>query len=154
MNKVQATLNHVKQRGLRLTDKRKQVLSGLLESDKAMSAYEIVDYCKGEFGNAMPAMSVYRILGFLDDERLVHKLSSNNKYVACSHITCNHGHDVTQFLICSQCQRVKEININQSTISYLRENVKEAGFHLTNSQLEMKCLCEQCFVTIALPLER
>ncbi len=147
MSNVQATLQHVEQQGLNLTRKRKQVLSGLLQSARAMSAYEIADYCKGEFGNTMPAMSVYRILDFLDEEHLVHKLSSNNKYVACSHITCNHGHDVTQFLICSQCQRVKEININPSTISDLHKNISEAGFHLTSSQLEMKCLCEQCFAT-------
>ena len=147
MSNVQTTLKHVEQQGLRLTNKRKQVLSGLLKADKAMSAYEIVDYCKNEFGAAMPAMSVYRILDFLGNEHLVHKLNSSNKYIACSHITCDHGHDVTQFLICDQCQRVKEINISQAMIGQLRKNVEDAGFHLTSPQLEMKCLCEHCFVT-------
>ena len=149
MDEIQSTIEHAEQhcanQGIRLTTKRKQVLSGLLKSEKAMSAYEIVDYCKGEFGNAMPAMSVYRILDFLGEEHFVHKLNSSNKYVACSHITCDHGHDVTQFLICDQCQRVKEINVSQSMIEHLRNNIEDAGFHLTSPQLEMKCLCEQCF---------
>ena len=153
MNKIQTTLKHAEQhcqkQGVRLTDKRKQVLSGLLKSNKAMSAYELVDYCKAESGNAMPAMSVYRILDFLGEEHLVHKLSSSNKYVACSHISCDHGHDVTQFLICDQCQRVEEINVSQSMIEHLRDNVEEAGFHLLSPQLEMKCLCEQCFIPTA-----
>ncbi len=130
--------------GARLTSKRKRILLSLLQSDKAMSAYEIVDYCKKEFGKTMPAMSVYRILDFLQEQLLVHKLNSANKFVACSHITCDHDHEVTQFLICNECLEVKEININQSTIKALQQNIKEAGFHLLSPQLEMHCLCENC----------
>ena len=136
--------HYCKEHGARLTRKRKQVLSGLLQADKAMSAYELVDQCKDESGKAMPAMSVYRILDFLAEEHLVHKLDINNKYVACSHITCSHGHDVTQFLICEKCQRVDEINIDQSMIKQLQSNVKSAGFHLISPQLEMKCICDNC----------
>lgn len=148
MSKVQAIIEHAerhcKEHGARLTNKRKQVLSGLLQSEKALSAYELVEYCKTEFGEAIPAMSVYRILDFLQDERLVHKLNLANKYVACAHITCSHDHEVPQFLICSQCQRVKEIGISKSTIAALQRNVKDAGFHLISPQLEMNCLCESC----------
>ena len=137
--------HNCKAHGARLTSKRKQVLSRLLKSNKALSAYELVDYCKDESGKTMPAMSVYRILDFLAEEHLVHKLDLNNKYVACSHITCSHGHDVTQFLICEQCQQVEEIHIDQSMIEHLQNNVESAGFHLISPQLEMKCLCESCF---------
>jgi len=116
----------------------------LLQSEKALSAYELVEYCKNEFGEKLPAMSVYRILDFLQDEQLVHKLNLANKYVACAHITCNHEHQVPQFLICDNCQKVKEISINKSTIDTLQSNVEKAGFHLVSPQLEMNCLCKQC----------
>lgn len=153
MSKVQTIIKHAEQHchqhGARLTNKRKQVLSGLLKSNKALSAYELVDYCKTEFGQAFPAMSVYRILDFLQDEHLVHKLNLANKYVACSHITCDHDHEVPQFLICGQCQRVKEISINKSTINQLQHSVEEARFHLVSPQLEMNCLCENCFSNAA-----
>lgn len=135
---------HCKQHGARLTVKRKRVLSGLLKSEKALSAYELIDYCKDEFGESIPAMSVYRILDFLQQERLVHKLNLANKYVACAHITCNHDHAVPQFLICRQCLKVKEISISKSTIDELENNVQEADFHLVSPQLEMNCLCDQC----------
>lgn len=145
---VQNSLDHAesycKQHGVKLTNKRRQILLGLLQSAKAMSAYELADYCKSEFGESMPPMSVYRILGFLQDKSLVHKLNSANKYVSCSHITCDHGHDVTQFLICGKCQNVKEIHVDQSTIEGLQRNVQAAGFHLINPQLEMNCLCDSC----------
>ena len=148
MSCVQSIIDHAekhcKQQGFHLTDKRKQVLSGLLQSDKALSAYELVDYCREEFGDKMPAMSVYRILDFLQDENLVHKLNLANKFVACSHITCSHEHEVPQFLICSKCQRVEEISISISTINDLEKNVEAAGFHLITPQLEMNCICKQC----------
>jgi len=148
MSRVQSIIahaeKHCKEHGTRLTDKRKEVLSGLLQSEKALSAYELTDYCNNNFGNKIPTMSVYRILEFLQSENLVHKLNLANKFVACSHITCSHEHEEPQFLICAECQQVKEIGIKSSTIIALQQNVEAAGFHLLSSQLEMDCICEQC----------
>jgi Fur family zinc uptake transcriptional regulator len=148
MTKLNTIIQHAekncKAHGTKLTDKRKLVLAGLLKSDKAMSAYELVDYCKDELGETLPPMSVYRILDFLHSENLVHKLNLANKYIACAHITCEHSHGVPQFLICSNCLRVKEIQIEQSIITALKSNVEAAHFHLTSPQLEMHCLCNKC----------
>ena len=97
----------------------------------------------------MPPMSVYRILEFLEAELLVHKLSSANKYVACSHIACDHAHEVPQFLICGKCQKVKEIAISKTVIDELDKQVVNAGYRLMNSQLELQCLCEHCLENAA-----
>ncbi len=148
MNKVEKIIEHAERHcqahGVRLTPKRKQVLSGLLLSEKALSAYELVDYCKTVFDARIPAMSVYRILDFLQAEHLVHKLNLAHKYVACAHICCEHQHDVPQFLICAQCYRVKEIKVSPTTIVELQHDAEQAGFHLPNPQLEINCLCENC----------
>lgn len=153
MERVQKIIAHAEQHctahGARLTSRRKQVLSGLLQSGKAMSAYELIDFCKARFGKSIPVMTVYRILNFLQDEYLVHKLNSANKYVACAHITSDHAHAVPQFLICGQCQKVKEIRINKSIIAELRKNVELAGFHLASPQLEMNCICDTCIADAA-----
>jgi len=133
-----------KSRGSRLTTKRKQLLMCLIKSEKAMSAYGLIDLCKEEFGDSIPAMSVYRILEFLEEEKLVHKLKLTNKYVACSHITCEHDHGAPQFLICSNCDQVKEIRINTSIIAELQKNVESVDYQLVNTQLEMNCLCKYC----------
>ena len=148
MNSLQTTIDHAetscRSRGAKLTNKRKQVLSGLLQSGRALSAYELVDYCKEVYGESPPPMSVYRILDFLQSENLVHKLNLANKYIACAHISCDHDHGVPQFLICGDCQRVEEITIGKSTINNLKRNVEKAGFHLVSPQLEINCLCNQC----------
>lgn len=109
-----------------------------------MSAYEVVDYCKETYKESIPAMSVYRILDFLQEEGLVHKLKLANKYVACAHIICEHSHGVPQFLICGECQKVEEISISKRTIAELEKNVEQAGFHLVSPQLEMNCICASC----------
>lgn len=148
MNKVQQIIDRAEQQckthGSRLTDKRKQVLSGLLKSGKALSAYELIDICKSEFGETLQAMSMYRILEFLQNEHLVHKLNLTNKYVACSHISCDHDHGTPQFLICDQCQKVEEMHLSPSTIAELKKSVEDAGFHLVSQQLEMSCICKTC----------
>mgnify|MGYP001042895638 CR=1 FL=1 len=149
MGNEQAIIDHAEEHcrihGARLTHKRKQVLLSLLQSKKALSAYELVDYCKNEFDESLPAMSVYRILDFLQQEHLVHKLSLANKYVACSHITCDHDHAaVPQFLICGNCQKVKEISVSKQVVAELQRNVEVAGYRLQSPQLEMSCLCQQC----------
>ena len=133
-----------KANGTKLTKKRKLVLTGLLESDKALSAYELADYCKQQLDTAMPAMSVYRILEFLKQAELVHELKLANKYVACSHINCDHRHEASQFLICTQCQKVEEINVSPSTLEDIEANAANAGFRLVTKHLELNGICNQC----------
>ena len=135
--------------GGRLTEKRKGVLKLLLASNTPLSAYEITDAYKKVADKSMPAMSVYRILEFLEAEDLVHKLSSTNKYVACSHISCNHSHEIPQFLICGKCQSTKEIAISKSIIDELGDLVGKSDYRLTNPQLELQCLCNNCSVITA-----
>ena len=151
MTSVNSIIKHAEKscesKGVRLTEKRKKVLEALLSSEKALSAYELTDYCAKKLAQPLPAMSVYRILEFLQQEQLVHKLNLANKYVACSHITCDHAHDVPQFLICSECQMVKEISVKKKMIDELQLNVKKAGFNLVSPQLEMNCVCDACMKT-------
>lgn len=145
---IQAVLTKAEQQckanGVRLTKKRKMLLNGLVQANKAISAYELIDFCEEKFGESMPAMSVYRILDFLQQENLVHKLNLANKYVACSHIMCDHNHRVSQFLICAECESVKEIMINADTMEQLRKDVEGAGFQLNNSHFEIKGICQNC----------
>ena len=130
--------------GGRLTEKRRKLLSLLLLAEAPLSAYDLADAYNKTNGASMPAMSVYRILEFLEGEGLVHKISSANKYIACSHICSDHPHQISQFLICSRCQSVTEIAISSSTIEELRRQALAAGYKFNNSQLELQCLCNNC----------
>lgn len=148
MSSHQKALDHAEKQcidlGSKLTKKRKAVLLGLLQSKRALSAYELADYCRDELDESMPSMSVYRILEFLESNQLAHKLKLANRFVACAHITCDHQHAVPQFLICEQCYKVSELDIKASTMRALRDNVEKAGFKLASPQLEINCICDEC----------
>ena len=107
-------------------------------------AIETLDYCQSEFNQSLAPMSMYRILNFLEEQHLIHKLHSSKKYVACSHIACSHSHGTPQFLICQHCQKVEEISIKQDVIESLHKSATKVGFELTTSQLELNCVCESC----------
>ncbi len=132
------------QRGSRLTTKRTQILSTLLFANKAISAYELIDLYENRFEKTIPAMSVYRILAYLEDMHLVHKIKIANKYVACTNITGNGDHVISQFLFCEQCQSVEETPVPISLYNALLDRVKQSGYHLCSEQLELSCVCNNC----------
>jgi Fur family zinc uptake transcriptional regulator len=130
--------------GSRLTEKRKKILAIMISSDVPLSPYEVVDQYNEAADSKMPANSAYRILDFLVSENLAHKLATAQKYVACSHIACDHFHEVPQFLICSECQSVQEVGIQAELMTQLKENVESTGYNMTSEQLEIQCLCPNC----------
>ena len=148
MSNIDAIIEHVeksfKAQGKQLTSKRKLVLKALVHADRALSAYELVDYCKAHFEQNIQAMSVYRILDFLEGEHLAHKLKVSNKYIVCSHILCEHEHGVPQFLICSKCNKISEQAIDPNLIHGLQSHAKEEGFTVVSPQLEINCVCDDC----------
>ena len=130
--------------GVRLTKKRERILEIMLIAGTPLSEYEIADIYNNSANNLMPPMSVYRILDFLEKEELAHKLSSNNKFVACSHLNCGQRHEVSQFLICNNCESATEISMSSKLMDDIKMLVKNAGFSLKNPQIELECLCDQC----------
>jgi len=148
MSELYSVLKHAekqcKENSSKLTPKRRKILEELLKSKKALSAYEIADLFKKKSKESIPAMSVYRILDFLEDENLVHKLNLANKYIACSHITCNHSHSIPQFLVCRECNKVSEISIDVDTMKIIEKKVRDENFNLSKPQLEMHCICKAC----------
>jgi len=135
---------HCTDSGGRLTEKRQKILKMLLVSNRPLSAYEIKDIYNENAIKAMPAMSVYRILEFLEMKNLIHKLNSNSKYLACSHLTFGHKHNSPQFLICTQCESVKEVVLSNALVSELNSLVGNSGYTLTQPKLELECICNSC----------
>ncbi len=131
--------------GARLTQRRRQVLSALMQSSSPLSAYEVLDLCNRSTASAMPAMSVYRILDFLEQQLLVHRLSTSNKYVSCAHITCDHKHfQTTHFLLCEGCSSVEEVDATEEASAALEQMAKTVGFKLTTQQFELSGICTTC----------
>ncbi|MBY6190269.1 transcriptional repressor [Microbulbifer agarilyticus] len=145
VNKVmQRASERCSENGVRFTEKRQSILRLLLKSPAPLSAYEIVDLYREETGETIQGMSVYRMLDFLVENALAHKLVSANKFVACSHIACHHEHETPQFLICEGCGAVKEIAVKGEVVKTLRKGAADAGWQLLSPALELPCLCDRC----------
>lgn len=132
--------------GVKLTVKRQNILSVLLQSQGPLSAYDIVDRYREQFDESLPAMSVYRILDFLVANKLVHKLATTNQFLACAHISCDHRHEVPQFLICDHCHSVEEVGLRRTLVKELQDSVEKTGFLMANQQLELHGTCAACLV--------
>ena len=101
--------------------------------------------CNAQGLDAMPAMSMYRILDYLVEQQLAHRLVSSKKYVACSHINCCTEHfQRTHFLICSECSQVREVEVSEALIASLSGLAGAEGFHLSSRQLEFSGVCNEC----------
>ncbi len=147
-NNIQQTLDKAEREcfnaGLRLTTKRRQVLKILLQTQEPLSAYEIAEQFKTTTGNSLSAMSAYRMLDFLLEAGLVHKLDTTNQYLACAHIICEHPHQIPQFLICDNCHRVEEVGVDKPLLDELKASIARTGFELLNQQLELHGICADC----------
>lgn len=149
---AQATINRTierahsicQQQGARLTEKRQRVLSVVLSAPGPLSAYEVADLYREQYDQSLSVMSVYRMLNFLKDNELVHRLETTNQYLPCSHISCRHPHEIPQFLICDKCHNVSEIGIRREVLKELSANIEGSGFKLAEQQLEFHGICEDC----------
>ena len=82
----------IESREQRTTDKRCKLLAVMLAEQKPLSAYELTDKYNREYGEHIIATSVYRILDWLVNASVAHRLNALNKYVACQQEVCiQHG---------------------------------------------------------------
>ena len=133
-----------KQTGARLTKIRENVLKLLLESDKPLSAYELLERFQAQQQSPVQPMTIYRALSFLENQSLIHKLNSTRQYVACDHLHDHQHNDLTQFLMCDQCGEIEESPLPEALWKLIRDNAGEHHFLIQQPNLEIHGLCQQC----------
>ena len=128
-----------------ITPQQQKVLDVLTRSDKALSAYDILDQLH-ETGIKSPP-TVYRALEKLASAGLIHRIESLNAYVACcQHHDCGHDHDhdhASQFAICTGCGRVEEI-VNDALGDMIGSASKDFLKQVDSRVLEVSGLCNRC----------
>ena len=126
-------------RGARLTPVRRRTLEILLESHRAMGAYEVLDRLSAEgFGKQPPV--AYRALDFLVDLGLAHRITRLNAFTACTHPGEAHA---AAFLICRTCNAVAEAPATEAR-SALDRAAAAIGFTVERTTVEALGLCPTC----------
>jgi Fur family zinc uptake transcriptional regulator len=126
-------------RGVRLTPVRRRVLEILLESHRALGAYDVLQRLAAEgFGNQPPV--AYRALDFLVENGLAHRIRRLNAFTACMHPGEAHA---PAFLICRSCDAVAEAPAAPVRAAPDAAAV-ELGFVIERSNIEALGLCPSC----------
>ncbi len=127
------------ERGVHLTELRKAVFAFLLAADRPVKAYDLLERFR-EKGKRLTPATIYRVLDFLIDAGLIHKIACINAYMPC---TCEHKDSSHVFFVCEECQQVKEIE-DQLLLDSMRARFSELGIELTNTAIEMRGMCSSC----------
>jgi Fur family zinc uptake transcriptional regulator len=126
-------------RRLRLTPARACVLDALLESHRAMTAYELLDRLAAAGLGSQPPV-VYRALDFLVANGFAHRIERLGAYAACTEGRRAH---VAGFLICRACRQVAETALGR-TPRGLSAEAGAAGFAIERTVVEAEGLCARC----------
>jgi Fur family zinc uptake transcriptional regulator len=125
--------------GQRLTPVRRQTLAILLNSPRALGAYEVLERLVAEgFANQPPV--AYRALEFLEEQGLVHRIRRLNAFTACMHVGQVHA---PAFLICRACHAVAEAPA-AAVADALTAAAATLHFTVERSTVEALGLCPAC----------
>ena len=126
-----------------LSKNQKIVLDYIQKIKKPVKAYSILSGVKKKGINAPP--QVYRALDKLIEKGKIHKIESQNSFIACNAGDCATPHAVA-FSICNQCEIVTEIN-DQKLFKYLSDFKNKSGVKFSGYNLEFSGTCESCKAT-------
>jgi Fur family zinc uptake transcriptional regulator len=127
------------ERGTRMTPVRRRTLEILLESHRAMGAYDVLEkLAEAGFGNQPPV--AYRALEFLVEQGLAHRIRRLNAFAACMHPGSSHS---PAFFICRACQAVAEAP-DTSVRGAMERAAADIGFRIDRMNVEALGLCPGC----------
>ena len=130
---------YCKAKNLKLTPVRQKVFELLLKEKSGLGAYRILDLLRVAGFNSQPPVA-YRALDFLVEHGFVHKIESQNSFVACSDPGEHHS---PIFMICKKCDSVSEATVSVPA-SDLSEALMATGFQVEQTIIEAEGVCSTC----------
>ena len=138
-NSIKEAEKYCKENDLKFTPVRRKVLEILLQKNKALGAYEILDLLReAGFKNQPPV--AYRALDFLVKNGFAHKIEQLNSFVGCMHPGKDHS---PAFMICRNCDFVSEEEAINPSFS-VSKIASKAGFKVEKAVIEAQGLCHSC----------
>ena len=123
-----------------LSKNQRIILEYIQKNKKPVKAYSILSNVQKKGINAPP--QVYRALDKLIEIGKIHKVESQNSFVACKTSDCETPH-ATAFSICDSCDEVSEIN-DPKLFKYLLDFKDNSGIKFDGYNLEFFGTCKSC----------
>lgn len=127
----------LKNNNLKITKGRKTILEILTEADKSLGVEAILKECK-EKGVNINLSTVYRALEIFEKKGVVDRFTVNDGIASYKLKGKEHKH----MLQCSICNKRVEVPCPMKQVEEMVET--ETGFLLTEHNLIMKGVCEEC----------
>ena len=127
----------LKSKELKVTKSRIAILKVLYEADRSLSVENILEECK-KFGVDINLSTVYRGVEAFEEKGIIDKFSLKDGRFSYRIKGDEHKH----LLQCSVCHKEIEVPCPMKQIEELVQS--ETGFTLTEHNLIMKGVCEEC----------
>jgi Fe2+ or Zn2+ uptake regulation protein len=137
--------------GGRITGPRLLVIKCLDEADVPLSAQDIferIESVSSKEEERVDKVTVYRILEKLTELNLVHRVGSQQKYMACHHVhekgeLCKEG-GLHVLIQCSNCGITEEIGLTPELGELVAVKVCQSGFSSLGVSLQGVGRCNSC----------
>lgn len=124
---------------MRRTQAMESVLGLLLEADRPLTAGEIVESPDLK-GRCDPA-TVYRLLLRLEEHGILRKLGLRDR---AAHFTVRHAHTHDDYIICTQCGSIEELEMECPVEALEAEISRKSGYTRLDHELEFFGVCPKC----------
>ena len=133
----QDVLNHLREKGVRITETRKAVIDFIIQSHDHPSADMIYQALLPAFPN-MSLATVYNNLKVLIDEGFVSELKVRNDTTTYYDFM---GHQHLN-VICEKCGRIADMDLDLPDVQ--QEVADQTGYQITKSQMVVYGICPDC----------
>lgn len=134
---IKLATHFIHNKGARLTQPRKDIISVLATTSSPLSPYDIVTRSPH---SPLDAVTVYRTLALLETGGLVHRVRGSAKYIRC-HYGCQDAQTPSHSMVeCVDCGKVRELPIPPRVDGV----VAPVGFRILGHDLLFKGRCYEC----------
>lgn len=129
---------------IKITPLRRDILSILSTAKNPLSAYDVLEKLKKIRKGAEPP-TVYRVLDFLEEAKMVHRIQSQKTYVCCSQRAYPGIQHETVLLFCRKCKKSFEYEGKEISRS-IKQFAAQNKFIIDDTLIEIKGTCHRCSI--------
>ncbi|CAA6800071.1 MAG: Ferric uptake regulation protein FUR [uncultured Campylobacterales bacterium] len=130
----------IKDLGLKNSTQREIILKALFHSKAHLSAEELSTLIKKEYDSSIGIATVYRVLSFLEDHKVVSSINIGNANSKAYEINPSDHHD---HIVCTKCKKVLEF-FNPDLEKLQVEIANKNGFKLIDHDMILYGICAGC----------